>query len=129
MPRPHEEFAQTSRKLYRVTRQLTIILAAAVQPTPPTCLTTWKTQVSPLFDTTTSPQNSKYAALGRQNFIKYCKNNILPDPSQMQLHLTNLRNERTPTRVLAAAVYSARLEKHTFDDTTPERRCCLEILS
>ena len=47
--------------------------------------------------------------------IKYCKNMILPDPSA---DVFKKCEERTPTRVLAAAVFCT-LEKHFFDETTP----------
>ena len=47
--------------------------------------------------------------------IKYCKNMILPDPSA---DVFLKCEQRTPTRVLAAAVYCT-LEKHLFNETTP----------
>ena len=50
---------------------------------------------------------------GRQQLIKYCKNKILPDPSAAVFEICEAR---TPTRVLAAAVFST-LEKHLFDET------------
>ena len=46
--------------------------------------------------------------------IKYCKNMILPDPSADTFKECE---ERTPTRVLAAAIFCT-LEKHLFNETT-----------
>ena len=51
----------------------------------------------------------------QKELIQYCKNNILPDPSDSAF---NSCDARTPTRVLAAAVFCT-LEKHLFDKTTP----------
>ena len=47
--------------------------------------------------------------------IQSCKHKILPDPSHSAF---NSCDARTPTRVLAAAVFCT-LEKHLFDETTP----------
>ena len=54
-------------------------------------------------------------AAGRQAMIKYCKNMILPDPAA---DVFKECDERTPTRVLAAAIFCT-LEKHLFDETMP----------
>ena len=62
----------------------------------------------------TADTPSPFARPGRQ-MIQYCKRQILPD------HLAATFEDcepRTPTRVLAAAIFST-LEKHLFDSTTP----------
>ena len=92
--------------------QFTVVLAAAVPPTLQLVLPPG--QVShliappPVPKTSTSPSD-------RKELIQFCKNNILPDPSHSAF---NSCDARTPTRVLAAAVYCT-LEKHLFDETTP----------
>ena len=91
--------------------QLTLILAAAVPPTlqlvlPPGQILPLSTPPPPL-ETSTTPT-------GQQELIKYCKGQILPD------HLADVFENcepQTPTRVLAAAIFST-LEKHLFDSTT-----------
>ena len=92
--------------------QLTLILAAAVPPTlqlvmPPS-------QISPL-STPPPPPETSTTPTGRQEMIQYCKKQILPD------HLAAAFEKcepRSPTRVLAAAIFST-LEQHLFDSTTP----------
>ena len=98
--------------------QLTVVLAAAVPPTLQLVLPPG--QISPLVapppphKTSTTPSDWK-------ELIQYCKNKILPDPSDSAF---NSCDARTPTRVLAAAVFCT-LEKHLFDETTP----CAEVAS
>ena len=61
------------------------------------------------------PPETSTTPTGRQEMIQYCKRQILPD------HLAAAFEDcepRTPTRVLAAAIFST-LEKHLFDSTTP----------
>ena len=92
--------------------QLTLILAAAVPPTlqlvmPPGQLSPLSTPPPPL-ETSTTPT-------GQQEMIQHCKRQILPN------HLADAFEKcepRTPTRVLAAAIFSI-LERHLFDSTTP----------
>ena len=95
----HQHYAAAAKNLAEVANlvspeHLTIILAAAVQPNLQLVLPPG--QVSPLL----APP--------------LCKIAILPDPSHSAF---DKFEERTPTRVLAAAVYCT-LEKHLFDDTT-----------
>ena len=97
---------------------LTIILAAAVQPTLQLVLPPG--QVSPLLAPPPTPKTSSTPS-DRKELIQFCKNTILPDPSHSAF---DKFDERTPTRVLAAAVYCT-LEKHLFDDTTP----CADVAS
>ena len=92
--------------------QLTLILAAAVPPTlqlvmPPS-------QLLPL-STLPPPPETSTTPTGRQEMIQHCKRQILPN------HLAAAFEKcepRTPTRVLAAAIFSI-LERHLFDSTTP----------
>ena len=92
--------------------QLTLILAAAVPPTlqlvmPPG-------QLSPL-STPPPPPETSTTPTGQQEMIQHCKIQILPN------HLAAAFEKcepRTPTRVLAAAIFSI-LERHLFDSTTP----------
>ena len=96
--------------------QLTLILAAAVPPTlqlvmPPG-------QLSPL-STLPPPPETSTTPTGRQEMIQHCKRQILPN------HLAAAFEKcepRTPTRVLAAAIFSI-LERHLFDSTT----ACAEV--
>ena len=92
--------------------QLTVILAAAVPPTLQLVLPPG--QVLPLLAPPLVPKTSSTPS-DRKELIQFCKNNILPDPSHSAFDSCDAR---TPTRVLAAAVYCT-LEKHLFDDTTP----------
>ena len=92
--------------------QLTVVLAAVVPPTLQLVLPPG--QISPLLAPPLPPKSSTTLS-DRKELIQFCKNNILPDPSDSALYSCDAR---TPTRVLAAAVYST-LEKHLFDETTP----------
>ena len=92
--------------------QLTLILAAAVPPTLQLVLLPG--QILPL-STPPPPPETLTTATGQQEMIKHCKNKILPDPSAAVFETCEAR---TPTRVLAAAVFCT-LEKHLFDETTP----------
>ena len=98
--------------------QLTVVLAAAVPPTLQLVLPPG--QVSPLLAPPPVPKTSSTPS-DRKELIQFCKNNILPDPSHSAFDSCDAR---TPTRVLAAAVYCT-LEKHLFDDTTP----CADVAS
>ena len=91
--------------------QLTLVLAAAVPPTLQLVLPPG--QISPL-STLPPPPETSTMPTGRQELIKYCKNKILPDPSAAVFESCD---PCTPTRVLAAAVFST-LEKHLFDEMT-----------
>ena len=91
--------------------QLTLILAAAVPPTLQLVLPPG--QIS-LLSTPPPPPETSTTPTGRQELIKYCKSKILPDPSAAAFETCEAR---TPTRVLAAAIFST-LERHLFDDTT-----------
>ena len=110
----HKHYAAAAHNLSEVAtlvspEHLTIILAAAVQPNLQLVLPPG--QVSPLF----APPTPKASSTpDRKELIKLCKTAILPDPSHSVFHKVE---ERTPTRVLAAAVYCT-LEKHLFDETT-----------
>ena len=113
----HKFYARAAKGLADITglvspEQLTLILAATVPPTlqlvmPPG-------QVSPL-STPPPPPETSTTPTGRQEMIQYCKKQILPG------HLAaafEKREPRSPTRVLAAAIFST-LVKHLFDSTTP----------
>ena len=91
--------------------QLTLILSAAVPPTLQLVLLPG--QLSPL-STPPPPPKTSTTPTGQQELIKYFKSKILPDPSAVAFETCEAR---TPTRVLAAAIFST-LEKHLFDDTT-----------
>ena len=113
----HQHYAAAAENLAQVANlvspeHLTIILATAVQPTLQLVLPPG--QVSPLLAPLPAPKTSSMPS-DRKELIQLCKNNILPDPSHSAF---DKFDERTPTRVLAAAVYCT-LEKHLFDDTTP----------
>ena len=113
----HKFYAHAAKGLAELTglvspEQLTLILAAVVPLTlqlvmPPG-------QILPL-STPPPPPETSTTPTGRQEMIQYCKKQILPD------HLASSFNKcepRSPTRVLAAAIFST-LEKHLFDSTTP----------
>ena len=89
--------------------QLALVLAAAVLPTLQLVLLPG--QISPL----SAPPPPATTVASRQAMIKYCKNMILPDPATDTFKECD---ERTPTRVLAAAVFCTP-EKHLFDETMP----------
>ena len=110
----HQHYAAAAKNLAEVANlvspeHLTIILAAAVQPNLQLVLPPG--QVSPLF---AHPTPTASSTSDRKELIRLCKIAILPDPSHSVFHKVE---ERTPTRVLAAAVYCM-LEKHLFDETT-----------
>ena len=110
----HQHYAAAAKNLAEVAtlvspEHLTIILAAAVQPNLQLVLPSG--QVSPLF---AHPTPTASSTSDRKELIQLCKTAILPDPSHSVFHKVE---ERTPTRVLAAAVYCT-LEKHLFDETT-----------
>ena len=112
----HQHYAAAAKNLAEVANlvspeHLTIILAAAVQPNLQLVLPPG--QVSPLLAPPPTPKTSSTS--DRKELIQLCKIAILPDPSHSAF---DKFEERTPTRVLAAAVYCT-LEKHLFDDTTP----------
>ena len=112
----HQHYATAAKNLAEVANlvspeHLTIILAAAVQPNLQLILPPG--QVSPLLAPPPTPKTSSTS--NRKELIQLCKIAILPDPSHSAF---DKFEERTPTRVLAAAVYCT-LEKHLFDDTTP----------
>ena len=110
----HKHYAAATHNLSEVAtlvspEHLTIILAAAVQPNLQLVLPPG--QVSPLF----APPTPKASSMSdRKELIQLCKAAILLDPSHSVFHKVE---DRTPTRVLAAAVYCT-LEKHLFDETT-----------
>ena len=113
----HKYYANVAKGLADITglvspEQLTLVLAAAVPPTLQLVLPPG--QISPL-STPLPPPKTSTTLTGRQELIKYCKNKILPDPSAA---VFETYEARTPTRVLAAAVFCT-LEKHLFDETTP----------
>ena len=91
--------------------QLTLILAVAVPPTLQLILLPG--QILPL-STPPPPPKTSTTLTGRQELIKHCKSKILPDPSAAAFETCEAR---TPTRVLAAAIFST-LERHFFDSTT-----------
>ena len=110
----HQHYAAAAKNLAEVANlmspeHLTIILATAVQPNLHLVLPPG--QVSPLF---AHPTPTASSTSDRKELIQLCKTAILPDPSHSVFHKVE---ERTPTRVLAAAVYCT-LEKHLFDETT-----------
>ena len=110
----HKHYAAAAHNLSEVAKlvspeHLTIILAAAVQPNLQLVLPPG--QISPLF-APPPPKGSSTAE--RKELMQLCKAAILPDPSHSVFHKVE---EKTPTRVLAAAVYCS-LERHLFDETT-----------
>ena len=92
--------------------QFTVVLSAAVPPTLQLVLPPG--QVSPLVAPPPIPKTSTTPS-DQKELIQFCKDNILPNPSHSAFSSCDAR---TPTRVLAAAVYCT-LEKHLFDETTP----------
>ena len=92
--------------------QLTLVLAAAVPPTLQLVLPPGV--VSPL-STPPPPPKTATTAVGRLEMMKYCKTKILPKSTD---EVFQKCEERTPVRVLAAAIFCT-LEKHQFDETTP----------
>ena len=113
----HKFSARAAKGLAEITslvspEQLTLILAAAVPLTLQLVLPPG--QISPLSAPPPPPETST-TPTGRQEMINYCKKQILPN------HLSDAFDKcepRSPTRVLAAAIFST-LEKHLFDTTTP----------
>ena len=92
--------------------QLTLVLAAAVPPTLQLVLPPGV--VSPL-STPLPPPKTATTAVGRLEMMKYCKTKILPKSTD---EVFQKCEERTPIRVLAAAIFCT-LEKHLFNETTP----------
>ena len=92
--------------------QMTLILTAAVPPMLQLVLPPGTT--SPL-TTPPPPPVTVTTEVGRQDIIKYCKTHILPDPAADCFHDCE---KKSPTRVLATAIYST-LEKKYFDERTP----------
>ena len=91
--------------------QLTLILAAAVPLTLQLVLPPG--QILPL-STPPPPPKTSTTPTGPQELIKHCKSKILPDPSAAAFETCEARS---PTRVLAAAIFST-LERHFFDSMT-----------
>ena len=100
--------------------QLTLVLAAAVPPTLQLILPPG--QISPLVAPPPPPKTSTMQT-GQKELIEYCKNKILPDPSDSSFETCDARS---PTRVLAAAVFCT-LEKHLFDEMTPRAKVALKF--
>ena len=92
--------------------QMTLVLTAAVPLTLQLVLPPGTT--SPLTTPPLPPVTATTEA-GQQDIIKYCKTHILPDPMADCFHDCK---KRSPTRVLAAAIYCT-LEKKYFDERTP----------
>ena len=117
LAKAHKHYANAARGIADIAglislKQLTLVLAAAVPPTLQLVLPPG--QISPLSAPPPPPTTATTVA-GRQAMIKYCKNMILPDPAADAFKECD---ERTPTRILAAAVFCT-LEKHLFDETMP----------
>ena len=93
--------------------QLTLVLAAAVPPTLQLVLPPGV--VSPL-STPPPPPKTATTAVGKLEMLKYCKTKILPQSTD---EVFQKCEERTPVWVLAAAIFCT-LEKHLFDETTPQ---------
>ena len=113
----HKHYGNAARGLADIAglvslEQFTLVLAAAVPPTLQ--LIILPGQISPL-SAPPPPLTETATMAGRQDIVKYCKRMILPDPEADCLESCD---NRTPTRVLAAAVFCT-LEKHLFDETTP----------
>ena len=100
--------------------QMTLILAAAVPPTIQIVLPPGST--SPL-STPPPPPTTAATEVERQNIIKYCKKNILPDPTA---NCFDKIDEKAPTRVLAAAIYCT-LERKYFDEKNTKSPCCHDV--
>ena len=98
--------------------QMTLILAAAVPPTIQIVLPPGS--ASPL-STPPPPPTTAVTEAERQNIIKYCKKNILPDPAANCFAKVD---EKAPTQVLAAAIYCT-LERKYFDDKTPRAQVAM----
>ena len=79
--------------------QMTLILAAAIPPTIQLVLPCGTT--SPL-STPPPPPTTVATEAGRQDVVKYCKKNILPDPAA---DCFDKCDKKAPTRVLAAAIF------------------------
>ena len=92
--------------------QMTLILAAAIPPTIQIVLPPGS--ALPLL-TPPLPPTTAATEAERQNVIKYCKKNILPDPAA---NCFDKCDKKAPTRVLAAAIFCT-LECKYFDDKTP----------
>ena len=92
--------------------QMTQILAAAIPPTIQIVLPPGS--ASPLL-TPPLPPTTATTEAERQNVIKYCKKNILPDPAA---NCFDKCDKKAPTRVLAVAIFCT-LERKYFDDKTP----------
>ena len=101
--------------------QLTVVLAAAVPPTLQLVLPPG--QISPLLAPPLPPKTSTMPS-DRKELIQFCKNNILPDPSDSAF---NSCDARTPPRVLTAAVYCT-LEKTLVQRDDPTCRSGVQIL-
>ena len=95
--------------------QMTLILAAAVPPTIQLVLPPGT--ASPL-STPPPPPTTVATEAGRQDIIRYCKKNILPDPAVDCFHKCE---KKAPTRVLAAAIFCT-LERKYFDEKTPRAK-------
>ena len=98
--------------------QMTLMLAATVPPTIQIVLPPGS--ASPL-STPPPPPTTAATEAERQNIIKYCKKNILPDPAANCFAKVD---EKAPTRVLAAAIYCT-LERKYFDDKTPRAQVAM----
>ena len=113
----HRHYADAAKGLADIAslvspEQLTLVLAAAVPLTLQLVLPPG--QISPLVALPLPPKTSTTPS-DRKELIQYCKNKILPNPSDLAYESCDAC---TPTRVLAAAVFCT-LEKHLFDETTP----------
>ena len=97
---------------------MTLILAAAVPPTIQIVLPPGS--ASPLL-TPPPPPTTAATEAERQNIIKYCKKNILPDPAANCFAKVD---KKAPTRVLAAAIYCT-LERKYFDDKSPRAQVAM----
>ena len=112
----HKHYANAARGIADIAtliapEQLTLVLAAAVPPTLQLVLPLGL--VSPL-STPPPPPKPATTAVGRLEMVKYCKTKILPTSTDEAFLKCE---ERSPVRVLAAAIFST-LEKHLFDETT-----------
>ena len=113
----HRYYAEAAKGLADIAtlvspEQLTLVLAAEVPPTLQLVLPPG--QILPLV-APPLPQKTSTVPSDQKELIQSCKHKILPDPSHSAF---NSCDARTPTRVLAAAVFCT-LEKHLFDETTP----------
>ena len=116
LAKAHKYYASVAKELADITslishEQLTLVLATAIPPTLQLVLLPG--QISPL-STPPPPPKTLTTPTGQQELIKYCKNKILPDPSAAVFETCE---PHTPTRVLAAAIFST-LEKHLVDEMT-----------